>query len=120
MKSLLVQGPQLTAQSNQYLQDSLALVSASAANCKSSENFKELYKVCLAAQTVLKGLSDKKLRPSMSALITICLRIPLLVALGQAGLVRIELRRFLEVVLWIIYFSEKMHDNQSRSLHTAT
>lgn len=72
----------------------------------SSPAFREIYLVSLAAYTVFGGLSGPNLRPSLSAARGIAVRIPFLVSVGQSSAAETELRRFVELVFWAIYFTD--------------
>jgi len=54
---------------------------------------------------VLHALDDKRVKPNLKAMRSVALRIPLLVALGQVSVAVIELRRFLELSIWSIFFT---------------
>jgi hypothetical protein len=89
-----------------YIDDSEAISQDCLAIARSSESFRSVYQVSLAAHTVLGGLSSRSLRPSLNRARSIALRIPLLVSMGQSGVAQAELRRFVELVFWAIYFTD--------------
>jgi hypothetical protein len=105
MKSVLPKRAELIKQTQQYLADANSLIDRSLGEYKKSEDFAELYKTCLAANTVLQAMDSPTFRPSLQSLRTISLRIPLLMAAGQSSIVKVELRRYLELALWSIYFT---------------
>ena len=68
--------------------------------------FKPIFHASLSAEGVLSHLSGPSLRPSLNGARSIVLRLPALVALGQISAAEGELRRFLELVLWTVYFTD--------------
>lgn len=105
MKSVLIRGSDLENQSKRYLADSGSLLTRSISSFKNSKDFYELYKICLASKAVLTELDSPRFKPALNSLHTISLRIPLLVAAGQSAVVKVELRRFVELTFWTIYFT---------------
>jgi hypothetical protein len=71
-----------------------------------SSTFQEIYQVSLATHTVLGALATQKLRPRLHPARSVSVRIPFLVAVGQARVAEAELRRFVELISWAIYFSD--------------
>jgi hypothetical protein len=69
---------------------------------------------------VLTGLSTPNLKPSLNAARSIVLRFPMLTAIGQGAISKAELRRFLELIFWTIYFTDHPVEwsefNSSRAL----
>lgn len=74
-----------------------------AASCSA---FHEIYEVSLSVHTVLGGLADGSLRPRVNSARTLAVRIPFLVGVGQSSVAEAELRRFVELILWAIYFTD--------------
>lgn len=72
---------------------------------QASSDFRNIYKVCLATDCVLEKLSEVE-RPSVVAARYIIRRSPILIAAGQIDAAKRDLRRFIEVVLWCVYFSD--------------
>jgi hypothetical protein len=106
MKSILIKSPQLARQAEAYLTDAEFLIAANFKLHKQSQAFKDLYKSCLAITTVLKALDSPSRKPRLKGLTSIALRLPLLVAAGQSSVAKVELRRFVEISLWSLYFSD--------------
>ena len=71
-----------------------------------STNYRGVYRTTWAADNVLSKLKSDRNRPSLDVARDVIRRIPLLVAVGQVSVAQIELRRFLEVTFWIVYFSD--------------
>ncbi len=105
MKSALPKRAELIRQTQQYLADAHSLIDKSLGEYKKSDDFNELYKTCLAVDTILRAMDSPTIKPNLHALRTISLRIPLLMAAGQSSIVKVELRRYMELTLWSVYFS---------------
>ena len=71
-----------------------------------SPDFREIFKSVWATDQVLRGLSDRVVHPSMNSLRTVVRRIPVIVLSGQLDAIQGELRRFVELVFWQVYFSD--------------
>jgi hypothetical protein len=72
---------------------------------KSSAAYREIYKCSLAVDVILDALSDPQIKPSLASMRSVAVRIPILVALAQTSVAVIELRRFLELCFWSLFFS---------------
>ncbi|HET9305301.1 MAG TPA: hypothetical protein VFO46_04675 [Candidatus Sulfotelmatobacter sp.] len=72
----------------------------------SSAAYVEIYENSLSTYTILGGLTDNGLRPRLNPARALTLRIPFLVGIGQASVAETELRRFVELILWAIYFTD--------------
>jgi hypothetical protein len=81
------------------------LVADCAKKIEGMGEFRNIYKTCLATDCVLRRLTKRE-RPRLTAARGIIQRVPLLVATGQLRGVRGELRRFIELVFWCVYFSD--------------
>ncbi|MGA2102679.1 MAG: hypothetical protein ABSG34_16345, partial [Candidatus Sulfotelmatobacter sp.] len=68
--------------------------------------FGQIYQTALAAHAVLGNISTSALTPRLSPARSIAVRIPLLVSVGQSSVATGELRRFVELILWTIYFTD--------------
>lgn len=73
---------------------------------KKSASFRKIYRVSLAADAVLSKLLRTSSRPPPHAARAIVKGVPLLVCARQIGPAQIELRRFMELILWDVYFEE--------------
>lgn len=89
-----------------YLDDAQTGVTSAMHASQSSNEFRHVFRVCLAADAVLAGLSVPAWKPSLSAPRSLVRRMPLLISLGQLGVATMEMRRFSELVFWALYFSE--------------
>lgn len=67
---------------------------------------KQLYRSCSAMDAVLNGLDDGKMRPSLQACRSIVIQLPVLLLFSFPDIVLFELRRFLEITFWNVYFHE--------------
>jgi hypothetical protein len=91
---------------DEYCADGHELVKRCLATSSSSAAFQEIYQLSLAAHTVLGNLSNHKLRPRVNPARSVVLRVPLLAGIGQASVAETELRRFVELILWALYFTD--------------
>jgi hypothetical protein len=83
----------------------LELKRAKSTLSKSSE-FAKIYQISLATDAVLSKLLFHSNCPPRHAAISIVKSVPLLVSVRQLGSAKIELRRFMELTFWSIYFEE--------------
>lgn len=89
-----------------YLEDSQGIVSQSFAVARRSPGFMAIYKTSLATDAVLSKLATSRMRPGLASLRSIDLRIPFVVAMRQTSVASLELRRFLELCCWTMYFTD--------------
>jgi hypothetical protein len=80
----------------------------SKAQCRltKSVEFRRIYRISLATDALLSRLLRLSQRPPPHAARAIVKGVPLLVCARQLGPARIELRRFMELVVWDVYFAE--------------
>jgi len=97
---------QLAEQINSYVGNATSIVRASLAAAQASAPFSDVYHISLSTDAVLRGLTNAKLQPRLVAARSIVLRIPFLVGMGQQSVAMVELRRFVELVCWTVYFSD--------------
>jgi hypothetical protein len=97
---------QLADQINAYAASAESIVKASLAAAQGSTAFAEVYHISLSTDAVLRGLTNAKLQPRLVASRSIVLRIPFLVGMGQQSVAMVELRRFVELICWTVYFSD--------------
>jgi len=105
MAKILPHNTQIRSDVSSYLAEVRQIVSDCTAKVEGSGDYRNIYKTCLATDSVLAKLSARE-RPRLSAARGLIQRVPLLVATGQLPATRNELRRFAEVVFWCIYFSD--------------
>lgn len=105
MASVLPHSAQIRADIAKYLTDAAALASKSSSRLNSSGNFRAIYKITLATDAVLSKLSPK-LTPRLAVPRSIIQRVPVLIAVSQIPAAKVELRRFIEVAMWAVYFSD--------------
>ena len=72
---------------------------------KSSTQFRSIFKSSLAVDCVFEKMLTPKLNPSLNAARGVIRRIPMLITVGQVAPTYSELRRYLELVGWTVYFS---------------
>jgi len=106
MKSLILAKADLTAEVEKYILDATTILERSFTFHQKSEEFRELYRTCLAVSGVLSEMNSARLKPGIKPLRSIALRIPLLAAAGQSSTIKVELRQFIELTLWTIYFTD--------------
>ena len=106
MPSSLLHSNQIQKMMQRYLSDTGTIVNKSLTSLEKTNPFRTIYRVSLATDAVLSELSTRKLRPSLIAARSIVLRTPFLVAVRQPSVATIDLRRFLELVFWTIYFTD--------------
>jgi hypothetical protein len=97
---------QIQALAEKFLADVEAEIAKSRRILSKSREFRTIYRISLAADAALSRLLKFSHRPRPYAVRSIVKGVPLLVSTRQLGPARIELRRFMELVLWDIYFEE--------------
>ncbi|MGP8185102.1 MAG: hypothetical protein ACLQKY_03450 [Terracidiphilus sp.] len=97
---------QLKQQIREYLSDSKGIVDRCITAARSTPEFSGVFRAALATESVLAGLSAPNLKPTLNPARSIVLRLPMLAAIGQGSIARAELRRFLELILWTVYFTD--------------
>lgn len=104
--TLTPRSTELQQQVKQYIDGALSVVKGSFTTARSSSAFADIYHLSLSADTLLRSLSHRKLRPQLAAARSIVLRVPFLVGMGQQSVATVELRRFVELICWTVYFSD--------------
>lgn len=89
-----------------YLADGKSTTLKCLAVANSSPSFREIYRISLATHTVLGNLSSQSMRPSLNPARNVSVRIPSLVSVGQPVVAQAELRRFVELIFWAVYFTD--------------
>src|ERR1035437_9618060 len=100
--------PQIKAkpQALEYLSDSKAIVDKCLTSAGSEEQLWNIFRISLATESVLAGLATRDMKPPLGPARSIVLRIPMLTAIGQGSIAGSEMRRFLELIFWTIYFTD--------------
>lgn len=98
---------------SKYIDDGEYIANTCFAVARDNEIFVDIYRYSLATHTVLGELSTPALRPTSKPARSIALRVPLLVSMGQASVAHGELRRFVELISWAIYFTDHPIEWQS-------
>lgn len=104
--TLTPRSTELQQQIEQYIDGALSVVKDSFSAARGSAAFADIYHLSLSADTLLRSLSRAKLRPKLAAARSIVLRLPFLVGMGQQSIATVELRRFVELICWTVYFSD--------------
>lgn len=88
-----------------FLSESSSSIAHFELELRTSAAFKSIFKATLAVDCVLAKMSSSKMNPRLTVARAAIRRIPTLLSVGQVVPVYGELRRFLELVGWTIYFS---------------
>lgn len=70
-----------------------------------SAQLKFLYRLCNATDSIVNALDHSKMRPSLQAARSVILNQPVLLLYSFMDEAMVDLRRFIELVAWSIYFS---------------
>lgn len=97
---------QLAEQVNAYVSSAESIVKDSLAAAQGRAAFADVYHISLSTDAVLRGLTYARLQPRLVAARSIVLRIPFLAGMGQQSVAMVELRRFVELVCWTVYFTD--------------
>lgn len=106
MSSLLPTSAKIRQLVADYTADSRKIVEKCMTAADFCAAFQEVYELSLATYTVLGSLSTLSLRPRLHPARNVVVRIPLLVGVGQSSVAEAELRRFVELILWALYFTD--------------
>lgn len=117
MSTILPRPADLRRQIASYVADSAKLARSRLSQAASSQGLERIFEISLGASAVLSGLTGRDLHPPLAPARSLVLRTPLLVGIGQLSVAEAELRRFVELVLWIIYFSD--HEVEWRNFMSA-
>ena len=115
MSSVLPHNAQIREDVSSYLLEASGIVKDRTEKLEVSGEYRNIYKSCLATDSVLKKLSTSRETPRLNVARGLIQRVPLLVAVGQLPACHNELRRFIEVVVWCIYFTDHPIEWQSFS-----
>lgn len=88
-----------------YVQELKSEFESMLATLESSSDFKNVFKTVWATDEVLRGLTSNEV-PKLGAARSIIRRTPVLLSAGQLDGAKRELRRFIELVFWTVYFSD--------------
>lgn len=89
-----------------YLSDAEQITRASFSALSTSPDFIRIYQNSFAVDAVISRLSTARWRPAPQAMRRLILRHPFVVATRQLSLAKVELRRLIELAVWVAYFSE--------------
>jgi hypothetical protein len=106
MPSALPHSAQIRADIASYLKEAREVVADCARKVGLSGAYRNIYRTCLATDSVLQKLTTSRERPRLTVARGLIQRVPLLVAVGQVAASHSELRRFIEVVVWCVYFTD--------------
>jgi hypothetical protein len=88
----------------EFLDDLQTSLLAFVAHARSDTDLRGIFKLCTAAHTVLGAFAAEE--PLLAAASGVARRIAVLSMIRQLSLVRVELRRLVECVIWFVYFLE--------------
>lgn len=106
MSGITPRAAQLRQQTTGYLSDARSIIDGSLVAVQTSTAFGDVYHASLSADTVLAAFNNAHLRPRLVGARLIALRVPLLVSIGQGSVALVDLRRFVELICWSVYFSD--------------
>jgi hypothetical protein len=104
--SITPRSTQLRQQIDGYIAGASSIIRDSLAAAQPSAAFGDVYHISLSADAVLRGLTTPRLQPRLVAARSIILRVPFLLGIGQQSVAMVELRRFVELACWTVYFSD--------------
>ena len=100
MSSVLPHNARIRTDASSYLSEARDIVAECAERLQTSGDYRNIYKCCLACDSILQKLTTARETPRLNVARGLIQRVPLLVAVGQLPACHNELRRFVEVVLW--------------------
>ena len=106
MSTILPTSAKLRQLVTDYVTDSRNIALQSLAIAEASSAFQEIYQISLTTHTLLGNLSSRTLRPPLTPARNVAIRVPILVSVGQPSVAQVELRRFIELIAWAIYFTD--------------
>ncbi len=106
MASILPNTNQVQQLTVNFLDDAQKAFSNSIYILKDSIGFRTIYRNSLATDAILSKLLRGESAPPQFAARRIVVGVPLLICVQQFGAAKIELRRFLELITWGIYFHD--------------
>jgi hypothetical protein len=89
-----------------FLGEVAAEISKAHVTLRKALGFRRIYRISLATDAVLSKLLRFSKRPPPHAARAVVKGVPLLVCARQLGPARIELRRFMELISWDVYFED--------------
>ena len=106
MAAPLPHSAQVQKLAESFLKEVASEISKAHTQLSKSAGFTKIYQVSLATDSVLSKLLQSNQRPPPHAVRAIVKAVPLLVCARQLGPAQIELRRFMELIVWDFYFEE--------------
>jgi|GEM_PF-6311859 len=97
---------QLNAALQKLIADASQAKGAGVVSFSSSPRLKHLYRLCNATDAILDELDESRMRPSLQAARTIVLNQPILLLYSFVEEALVDLRRFVELAMWNIYFTD--------------
>jgi len=105
MATLITHSRVTHAHMQEFLSDLVISITATAEQFASSTHYKHIYKTSLASFAALKILGRRQL-PLVKNAAESARRIAVLIACRQTTQASVEMRRFIELIVWFPYFSE--------------
>ena len=87
-----------------FMGDVIKSVAVASSCLGQDHNFKSIYKSCYFADAFLSQINDAKVLPCINQMRAALRRSTNLICLGQTGSTYLELRRFIEMTFWCLYF----------------
>jgi hypothetical protein len=106
MAGPLPHSAQIQELADNFLTEISVAISEAHDTLKRSVEFRKIYRVSLATDAVLSKLLAYSKCPPPHAARAIVKSVPLLVSTRQLGSARIELRRFMELAVWDLYYQD--------------
>ncbi|MBP6865702.1 MAG: hypothetical protein KBC32_10625 [Candidatus Didemnitutus sp.] len=97
---------QLNVALQKLISDATQAKTAGASSFSGSPRLKHLYRLCNAVDGVLDGLDAPQMKPSLQAARSIVLNQPVLLLYSFMSEAFVDLRRFTELIMWNIYFTD--------------
>lgn len=106
MAGPLPHSKQIECMADTFLSDFRQEVVAAELLLKKSAGFQNIFRTSLASDAVLSKILTARNGPPAGPARAIVSRVPILVCARQVGPCRVELRRFIELVIWHVYFED--------------
>lgn len=106
MAGPLPHSKQIELMAEKFLADFRQEVGAAEALLKKSAGFRNIFRTSLATDAVLSKILKPRNGPPAGPARAIVSRVPVMICARQVGPCRVELRRFIELVIWHVYFED--------------
>lgn len=106
MAGPLPHSKQIECMANAFLSDFRQEVGAAESLLKKSAGFQNIFRTSLATDAILSKILKARNGPPAGPARAIVSRVPVMVCARQVGPCRVELRRFIELIIWHVYFED--------------